>query len=1134
MIPLTVAVLLALTLLASLAGSAAAAYNVTGFTVTPSVTQAAGHPKLTQTITSDAVVADSTGGDDLRTVSLAYPAGLMLKPAAATTRCSSTQLSADGCPSGSYVGSLTAKWRYGSTTVSATGSVYVLTAPTDSSLATLGMVVRASGWSKFNLKVSAHLRTGTSGDHGITLATTQDLPRKLAKSGVSRSITISQFAVTLNARANSSQTGAYFMTNPTRCDAATTTATFVTYGGATATRTSSFNPTGCSSVPFNPTVSVAPIAPAAAATGLTASLSLPVADASVQSSHVKNVTVDLPPGSRVNTAALNALPALCTVVQLDTDSCPSGSSIGTAGAASPLLASALSGEVYLVSRSAQSVVGTVLRGPNGFKTALLGMVGDVGDFSTGTDHARISFSSLPQLPLASANLNITAPAFTSFCPRVGPITVTLNGWSGAAATRNGSSYVVSCPSPTDTTITSGPPSPTMDPTPTFQFTSSNVDSTFECRVDDGAYAACTSPHTTAPLVYGMHMFCVRAIASGLADPTPACATFEVSGETPWPPTPSCSVSGSTITCTWSAVSAGMTASCRLDGGATSLCTSPYVRTGVSTGAHTITICFTDQYGNISCSTHSVTVAGSGFAPSFDQTFGSPTAGAATTATWDFSLPAGNEPAKTLRILETPLLKPNYPAFGQFVDMCPSSSASSATSVFDPAVCPVQAKVGTMTLSSPAYGGTITGDVFLIAKSPVPWLGVTFGVTLKLTISTSLPQVDPSCDPLNDPNGVCQTQLLYTINNLPNVDNADATVTLAGPTRVGTGSTSLPGELFVFDWPPCSSPVTTRGSFTSWGGTSATVTDSDPIAGCSGSPGDVTPPVVIITAPVNGSSTTASSVTLNYVATDDSGAAPTCSPSTGTGIGLSIGVNTITVTCTDASGNIGTASVTVTRTSGAGTFAPTFDQTFSNPTAGGLTGLTWTFSVPAGNDAAKTLVIDEPPAQGPNWPSFGATADRCPLISHQTYAFDPTGCPAQAKIGSMTITSPAYGGTISGDVYVVNDTPFPGFGVDFGPTLRLFVQLGMVQVDPNCDPNVDLCQTRLRYVLGSLPNVDALSATLTLGGPDRTGANGSTLPGAPFSLSYPPCPAPADTTSARGIAWTGLSATVTDINPIAGC
>ncbi len=93
-----------------------------------------------------------------------------------------------------------------------------------------------------------------------------------------------------------------------------------------------------------------------------------------------------------------------------------------------------------------------------------------------------------------------------------------------------------------TTITGGPTA-TNDPTPTFTFSASEPGSTFDCKLDFGAYSACSSPKTTAHLTDGRHTFYVRAKdPGGTVDPTPGLRTFTVR-------TASVSVSGSTLTVT---------------------------------------------------------------------------------------------------------------------------------------------------------------------------------------------------------------------------------------------------------------------------------------------------------------------------------------------------------------------------------------------------------------------------------------------------------------------------------------------------------------------------------------------------------------------------------------------------------
>jgi subtilisin-like proprotein convertase family protein len=80
----------------------------------------------------------------------------------------------------------------------------------------------------------------------------------------------------------------------------------------------------------------------------------------------------------------------------------------------------------------------------------------------------------------------------------------------------------------DTTITSGPSGLTRSTSAAFGFSSSEAGSSFECKLDSGAFAACISPKSYTNLKNGRHVFRVRAIdAAGNVDPTPAVRAWTV-------------------------------------------------------------------------------------------------------------------------------------------------------------------------------------------------------------------------------------------------------------------------------------------------------------------------------------------------------------------------------------------------------------------------------------------------------------------------------------------------------------------------------------------------------------------------------------------------------------------------------
>jgi hypothetical protein len=104
---------------------------------------------------------------------------------------------------------------------------------------------------------------------------------------------------------------------------------------------------------------------------------------------------------------------------------------------------------------------------------------------------------------------------------------------GSPGPNNGCPDPVSDPGdtvPPDTAITDGPSGKTKKKSATIAFSGTDVRAValFQCKLDDAAFAACTSPQTYGGLKKGEHTVAVRAVdAAGNVDPSPATRDWKV-------------------------------------------------------------------------------------------------------------------------------------------------------------------------------------------------------------------------------------------------------------------------------------------------------------------------------------------------------------------------------------------------------------------------------------------------------------------------------------------------------------------------------------------------------------------------------------------------------------------------------
>ena len=152
-----------------------------------------------------------------------------------------------------------------------------------------------------------------------------------------------------------------------------------------------------------------------------------------------------------------------------------------------------------------------------------------------------------------------------------------------------------------TSIDSAPADPTSATGASFDFSASEGGVSFQCRLDGGSFAACSSPKSYSSLADGSHTFDVQA-TDAAGNPESAPQTFTWTVDTTAPDTsitanPADPSSASSADFSFTSTEGGSSFECRLDGGSFASCTSPASYTGLADGSHTLRVRATDAAGN---------------------------------------------------------------------------------------------------------------------------------------------------------------------------------------------------------------------------------------------------------------------------------------------------------------------------------------------------------------------------------------------------------------------------------------------------------------------------------------------------------------------------------------------------------
>jgi NHL repeat len=191
----------------------------------------------------------------------------------------------------------------------------------------------------------------------------------------------------------------------------------------------------------------------------------------------------------------------------------------------------------------------------------------------------------------------------------------------------------------DTTVLTGPPALSGSTSATFTFQANEPGSTYQCKLDGGVYAACTSPKTYNGLAETSHTFSVKATdtLSNPGNPTVYPWTVDVT-----PPvthissTPPALTASTAASFSFNSSEQNSTFQCWTDTDSPASCSSPD-NFSVTNGAHTFHVEATDQAGNLgAAATYSWTVDTT--PPDVNITAGPTGTVNTTTATFKFTSP----------------------------------------------------------------------------------------------------------------------------------------------------------------------------------------------------------------------------------------------------------------------------------------------------------------------------------------------------------------------------------------------------------------------------------------------------------------------------------------------------------------
>ena len=151
-----------------------------------------------------------------------------------------------------------------------------------------------------------------------------------------------------------------------------------------------------------------------------------------------------------------------------------------------------------------------------------------------------------------------------------------------------------------------PSNPSNNTQPSFAFTDPEASTSFQCRIDNAPFAACTSPYQAPVLSDGSHTFSVRAVDSAGNLGAASSYAWTVNTAPSAAPTidtkPSDPSNNAQPSLAFSDSDSTVSFQCNLDSGGFSACTSPFATGPLPDGSHTFGVRSVNSLGTASAAT----------------------------------------------------------------------------------------------------------------------------------------------------------------------------------------------------------------------------------------------------------------------------------------------------------------------------------------------------------------------------------------------------------------------------------------------------------------------------------------------------------------------------------------------------